>query len=400
MKKNILSTGWKITLAALGINLVLGVLYSWSVLSKALVGELHWTKTEASLPFTVSAAIFAVMMIFAGKAQDKMGPRYICMLGGLILGLGLIASGFATTPVMMALTFGVIGGVGIGLGYSATTPSSIKWFEPSKRGLITGIVVAGIGLSPVYMAPLTNALILAYGIKTTFTLLGVGSIIIVSTLSLFIKNPPADFLPKVDESKPTPSKGNDIPLSGMIKMPQFYLLWFLFMLTAMAGLMLIAHLAMIADKQAAWKAGFVLVIILSVFNAGGRISGGFLSDKIGRTSAMLVVFLVQAANMFAFSYYTSIPLLAAGSALAGLAYGALFSLFPTTTADFFGVKNLGANYGLVFTGWGVAGVFGPIVGGLVVDMTQSYNYSYYIAGTLLIIGALLVKLIKAPTVKA
>lgn len=400
MKKNFLSNGWTITMAALGINLVLGVLYSWSVLGKALVSELHWTKTEASLPFTVSAAVFAVMMIFAGKAQDKIGPRYICMLGGLILGIGLIASGYATTPGIMALTFGVIGGIGIGLGYSATTPSSIKWFEPRKRGLITGIVVAGIGLSPVYMAPLTNALIVAYGIQNTFTLLGVGAIIIVALFSLFIKNPPLNYLPTVDASKPAPSKGNDIPLSGMIKTPQFYLLWFMYMLTAMAGLMLIAHMAMIADKQAAWKAGFVLVIILSVFNATGRVSAGFLSDKIGRTSAMLLVFLIQAANMFAFSFYTSIPLLAAGSAIAGLAYGALFALFPTTTADFFGVKNLGANYGLVFTGWGVAGVFGPMVGGMVVDITQSYNYSYYIAGTMLLIGALLVKLIKAPAIKA
>jgi len=396
MKKNFFSNGWTITFAALGINLVLGVLYSWSVLSKALVGELHWTKTEASLPFTVSAAVFAIMMIFAGKAQDKLGPRYICMLGGLILGLGLIASSFATTPLLMALTFGVVGGIGIGLGYSATTPSSIKWFEPSKRGFITGIVVAGIGLSPVYMAPLTNALILNYGIQSTFTLLGIGAISIVFLFSLLIKNPPVGYLPLTDASKPAPAKGNDLSLSGMIRTPQFYLLWIMYMLTAMAGLMLIAHLAMIADKQAAWKAGFVLVIILSVFNAAGRILAGFLSDKIGRTSAMLLVFLIQAANMFAFSFYTSIPLLAAGSAVAGLAYGALFALFPTTTADFFGVKNLGANYGLIFTGWGVAGVFGPIVGGMVVDMTQSYTYSYYIAGTMLLIGALLVKLIKAP----
>src|ERR1022692_1818818 len=142
--------GWTVVIAAISINLILGVLYAWSVMGKALVLQWHWKAAQASLPFTISAAAFALMMIFAGRWQDKIGPRYVAMLGGIILGLGLIASSFAKTPEMMLVTFGLVGGLGIGLGYSATTPPSIKWFPPAKKGLITGLVVSGVGLAAVY----------------------------------------------------------------------------------------------------------------------------------------------------------------------------------------------------------------------------------------------------------
>ena len=182
-----------------------------------------------------------------------------------------------------------------------------------------------------------------------------------------------------------------------MKTKQIYLLWFIYLLTATAGLMLIAHMASIANTQAAWKAGFMLVVVLSAFNAFGRIAGGLLSDKIGRKSAMVVVFLIQAANMFIFTYYTSIPLLITGAAIAGLAYGSLFSLMPSITADFFGVKNLGVNYGLVFSGWGIAAIIGPILGGIVVVKSGTYTMSYIVAGILLLIGTLFVSFIKPPS---
>src|SRR5512147_400074 len=173
MQKQKNFTGWLITYAALGINLLLGLLYAWSVFKKALVAEWGWNDVTASLPFTVSAAIFAFMMIFAGRAQDKYGPRIIALLGGILFGIGLLASGFAKTPTEMVITFGILGGLGIGLGYSATTPCAIKWFNSSKKGVISGIVVSGVGLAPVYIAPLTAYFIKLYGIQNTFIILGV-----------------------------------------------------------------------------------------------------------------------------------------------------------------------------------------------------------------------------------
>ena len=183
--------------------------------------------------------------------------------------------------------------------------------------------------------------------------------------------------------------------------PQFYLLWIMYLLAATAGLMLIAHLPSIAAVQADWKtAGFMLVVILSLFNAGGRLGAGVLSDKVGRTRAMMIIFMIQAVNMFLFTFYTSIPLLIIGSAVAGLAYGAVFSLFPTTTAEFFGMKNLGVNYGMVFTGWGVAGVIGPILGGMVADKTGAYSNGFIVAGVFLLIATVLVGTLKSPKTRA
>jgi MFS transporter, OFA family, oxalate/formate antiporter len=398
MNKTTNNRGWIITFAALGINLIMGTLYSWGVIKKALVTDWGWSNTDAALPFTVSAAVFAFSMIFAGRAQDKYGPRMVTIFGGLMLGGGLILSGFAKDLMTMLFTFGVVGSIGIGLGYSAATPCAMKWFDSSKKGLITGIVVSGVGLSPAYMTPITSYLLGIYGISNTFIILGVFAIVVVTILSFFLSNPTEAIVAKPVENKPQPaSKGNDYTWQEALRTPQFYLLWVMYLLASTAGLMLIAHLPSIAAVQANWKtAAMLLVPVLAIFNALGRVGAGFLSDKLGRSRAMMLIFLVQAVNMFLFTFYTTIPVLMIGSAVAGIAYGAVFSLFPTTTAEYFGMKNLGVNYGMIFTGWGIAGVFGPIIGGLVADKTGSYSYGYIVAGIFLLIATVMVRLLKAP----
>lgn len=393
------NAGWIVTFAALGINLILGILYSWSILKKAMVADWDWTNTEASLPYTVCIAVLAFVTIFGGRLQDKYGPRIIALIGGLLFGAGLIGSAFATSPTMMVFTFGVISGLGMGFGYAAATPCAIKWFDPRKKGLITGIVVSGIGLSAVYIAPLTNYLLKSSNIQQTFLFLGILSIIAMTVFSMILRNPPVGYVPAVNAKKPATKHSADYRWQDMIKTRPFILLWLTYLMSATAGLMLIGHIASIAFVQANWKAGFILVVVLAIFNATGRITGGFLSDKVGRTNAMYLAFGLQAINMFLFAFYNSIPLLVLGTAVAGLSYGAIFSLFPAITADFFGIKNLGVNYGIIFTGWGVAGVIGPIIGGRVADLTGTYNVSYLVAGVMLVIGVLLVKLIKAPVQK-
>src|ERR1022692_2327454 len=190
--------GWTVVIAALCVNLIIGALYAWSVMDKALAGQWHWTKTQAMLPFATSTAAFAVTMIFAGRWQDKIGPRYVAMLGGIIFGLGLVLSSFVHTYGLMLVTFGLVGGMGIGLGYSATTPPSIKWFPPARKGLITGIVVSGVGLAAVYMSPLTNYLLRTFppdtNIQQTFLVLGIGTIVLVSLLAQLLSNPPVAYV--------------------------------------------------------------------------------------------------------------------------------------------------------------------------------------------------------------
>jgi MFS transporter, OFA family, oxalate/formate antiporter len=394
--------GWTVVIAAVSINLILGVLYAWSVMGKALVLQWHWKAAQASLPFTISAVAFALMMIFAGRWQDKIGPRYVAMLGGIILGLGLIASSFAKTPEMMLITFGLVGGIGIGLGYSATTPPSIKWFPPARKGLITGIVVSGVGLAAVYIAPLTQHLLKATSISSTFLVLGVGTIVLVSLLSQLLANPPAGYTPapwRAPGGAPAkaPATRPNLDWHEMLRTGQFYQLWLMFVLAASAGLMIISQVALIARDQAQidqW--GFAPVATLAIFNTLGRVVSGFLSDRIGRTNTMILAFALQAVNMFAFIHYTTPTLLIFGSAFTGLCYGTIFTLFPATTADFYGVKNLGVNYGLVFTGFGVAGVIGPMLGGKIRDAFGSYHHAFTISAIMLLAGTVLAFILKSP----
>jgi OFA family oxalate/formate antiporter-like MFS transporter len=402
---SIKNRGWLVTLVALSINLVLGVLYAWGVMAKALVVQWHWSKADAALPFTVATGAFAITMIFAGRLQDKVGPRLIAALGGIVLGIGLVASSFAKSPGLMLVTFGIVGGIGIGVGYSATTPPAIKWFPPSKKGLITGIVVSGVGLAAVYISPLTQFLLKAVGIQQSFVYLGVGAIVSVALLAQLLRNPPAGFQPAApavgtSAAKAAGAARPSLDWNEMLRTSQFYRLWLMFILAASAGLMIIAHVAIIAKEQACWEWGFVPVVLLAIFNSAGRVASGIVSDRIGRTQTMVVAFVLQACNMFAFSHYTSSALLVFGSAFTGLCYGTIFTLMPAATADFYGVKNLGVNYGFVFTGFGVAGVFGPLLGGKIRDMTGTYSTSYTISAVMLLVGAALAFTTRAPAVNA
>jgi MFS transporter, OFA family, oxalate/formate antiporter len=399
---SIKNKGWTVTIAALSINLVLGVLYAWGVMAKALVVQWHWSKADAALPFTVSTAAFAITMIFAGRLQDKVGPRLIAALGGIVLGLGLVASSYAQSPAVMLVTFGLVGGIGIGLGYSATTPPAIKWFPPSKKGLITGIVVSGVGLAAVYISPLTQFLLKAVGIHQTFLYLGLGSIVVVALLAQILRNPPPGFQPVATAAATPAAKAAAAPRPAldwneMLRTSQFYRLWLMFILSASAGLMIIAHVAIIAKEQARWEWGFVPVVLLAIFNSVGRVVSGVLSDRIGRTQTMVLAFVLQACNMFIFSHYTSSALLVFGSAFTGLCYGTIFTLMPAATADFYGIKNLGVNYGFLFTGFGVAGVFGPLLGGKIRDLTGSYATSYTISAIMLLVGAALAFTTRSPS---
>ena len=395
------SRGWIVTLAGLGINLVLGALYAWGVMGKALVVQWGWSRADAALPFAVSTASFAAMMIFAGRMQDKMGPRRVAQLGGLLFGAGLAASAFAHTPPTMALTFGVLGGIGIGLGYSATTPAAIKWFPPARKGLITGLVVAGVGSAAIYIAPLTQWLLGHTSIANTFLVLGGGAFVLIQLFSLILSNPPADFrsaaaAPAAGSPRPTAVAGRGRDWPEMLRTPQVYLLWLIYVLAAAAGLMLISNVPIIAKEQAGWEAGFVGVMILAAFNTLGRIAAGFVSDRIGRTRTMLLAFVLQAVNMALFARYDSQALIVFGTAFTGLCYGTIFTLMPAATADFYGVRNLGVNYGIVFTGFGVAGVLGSRYGGMIRDLLGSYSMAYKICAAMLAVAAVLAFFTRAP----
>jgi MFS transporter, OFA family, oxalate/formate antiporter len=391
--------GWTIAFTGAAINVILGGWYAWSVIGRAIGEQWHWTQTQCSLPFAVATVSFALTMVFAGRVQDSTGPRRVAMAGGLLLGSAMILSSFSTSPWVITLTYGVLGGMGIGVGYCGTVPAALKWASPNRKGLMAGIVVAGVGLAAVFMAPLTHHLLGNFGIQGTFRVLGIGTLVSVGLLGSTLRNPPAGFRIAGRSSVGGGSATREWHWREMIGTWQFYNLWLIYVLSAAPGLMIIANSVQILSMPSEQVFNPVLApMIVAGFGALGRVLGGFASDWLGRRTTLIIIFVVQAANVAALSLHATQPAVMVGFALAGLLYGAFFPLLPTVVAEYFGLSNLGLNYGLVATAFGVAGLSGILLGGQVKDLLRTYDPAYWIFAAMLAAAALLASQLSAPSV--
>ncbi|ELY5180357.1 OFA family MFS transporter [Vibrio cholerae] len=389
----------RILLAGFCINLCLGILYAWSVFNKALVTDFGWSAADASSPYAIATIAFSVCLLVAGILQDRMGPRNILILGTTLTGLGMIASGFASSVLMLNLTFGVMTGAGIGFGYACLSPSAMKWFHPSKKGMVNGLIAAGFGLAAIYLAPLTSALITHLGIQTSFMILGAGVLAIAVPLACTINNPPAGYVPaepklKAGQEAKVVAKVANLSWKAMLKTPQFYALWLMYALAASVGLMIIGNITNIASVQANLPNAVYLASILAIFNSGGRVAAGLLSDKIGGVRTLLLAFLLQGGNMVLFATFDSEFTLIIGTAIAAVGYGTLLAVFPSITAEFYGLKNYGTNYGVLYTSWGIGGAIGAAVVGYSMTHGGGYNLAYTISAAMMAVCILLALITK------
>ena len=390
MSKLSISRGWTVVIAGTCINLALGILYAYSML-KADIGKLF---SGSGDPYAVACLSFAVSMIIGGKLQDKVGPRITAIIGGLFVGAGFILCSQTSSYWGWVLGFGVLAGLGFGFGYSAATPPALKWFPPAKTGLIAGIVVAGFGIAPVYLAPVCKYLLGAYGLHQTMMILGIAFIAIVCGMALLVSNPPAGFV--VEGSGSAAAKKAAVPdmtPSEVLRDGRLYTLWVTFFIGAGAGLMVIGSMAGMA-KQSMGEYAFIAVAVMAIGNAGGRVIAGLVSDKIGRGATLTIMLLFQAILMFA-----AIPVVGSSNAspiivtllatFIGFNYGSNLCLFPSFAKDFWGAKNYGMNYGLLFSAWGV-GAFALVkISAALNAKFGSATISFVSAGVLLLIGAVL-----------
>ncbi len=397
--------GWRVTFAGLGINLALGILYTWSVISKRVPTEWEWSQADKSWPYSVACLVFCLVMVPAGRMQDRLGPRLVSTLGGVLVGLGMVLASFTTTVLGYSLSFGVLAGAGIGMAYASATPPAVKWFSSAKTGMIAGLVVSGFGLASVYAAPLSVWLIGSFGLQSAVMVLGIAFFVVVVGLSQLLAAPPAGFVPADAPTNPGAASAADDPAystSEMLGTWQYYALWFMYACGAGAGLMIISKLAKIASEQAGITLGFVFVAALAIGNGAGRIVAGMASDRIGRKTTLAFCFLSQALLIIVLSQATEGSLLASAAALAvisaliGANYGANLALFPALTKDYYGLKNFGMNYGMVFTAWGIGGFMLALLAGKVYDSTQSFNFAYYTSAGLLFAAAILTTFIRPP----
>jgi OFA family oxalate/formate antiporter-like MFS transporter len=409
---------WLVVVGAILIQLCLGAIYAWSVFTKPLV-EAGWTKAQTQGVFAAGLALFAIVMVIAGRMMPKVGPRALAIAGGLVLGLGYLLAGLlgGTNFWLIFIFVGIIGGSGIGLAYVVPIAVGMRWF-PDKKGLITGLAVAGFGFGAtiwVKMAGAWGHMIENMGLSTTFMVYGGIFAVAVILGGLTMVFPPEGWQPEGWEppkaAPGTAAAGSVNFESGeMLSTPQYFMIFLTFLFGAGAGLMSIGLMklfpgeALVAggmdpDKASA-VAGTAMAVFFSLANGLGRIGWGAIADKIPAKTALIIMTAMQGVLVIAFQFMAgTTALLYIGATLIGFNFGGNFALFPTITAETFGTKNIGKNYGWVFLAYGVGGIVGPIMGGKLGDM-NNFPLAFTIAGVGCLVAAGIIAMVKPATRKA
>ncbi|PYS05589.1 MAG: oxalate:formate antiporter [Acidobacteria bacterium] len=379
---------WQVVAGGVSMNLALGSLYAWSVFVLPLEKEFGWTRAQTSWVFTIAVLTFAATFILAGRIQDARGPRICALFGAVLVSAGFFLASFTTSLLFLYVIFGVVVGAGNGFGYSTPTPVASKWF-PDKRGLVVGLMVGGYGASSAILGPVATNLIASMGWRPTFRLLG-GLFFVMGLIGAWLlKNPPAGYRPAGwNPQAAAATQRRDYSPGEMLRTLQFYFLWFAYCLGATAGLMTISQLVPFARSAGLTAAAATFAITVgAVGNAGGRILSGWLSDALGRLTTLRVMVLGSAVAMPAlFIWREQVLLLYVLVAVVYWCYGTQLSVFASTTADLYGTRNLGMNYGLLFTAWGAAGIIGPIIAARVFDALGDYRYAFYAASALALVA--------------
>jgi OFA family oxalate/formate antiporter-like MFS transporter len=364
---------WGIAAAGFLMQIALGAVYAWSVFRVPLAKQFHWSIEEVTLTFTISIFVLGVSAFFGGLWLNKRGPRVVALTGGFLYGLGVFLASFSANKLWwLYLSYGLIGGIGVGFGYIVPIAVLVKWF-PDRRGLITGIAVGGFGAGALIFAPVATRLIQNFGVLQTFAYLGVAYLVITMAAGYFMRNPPVGWRPAgwVPSVTLTAQRAaTEYTLGGALKSWQWWALWLLLFLNTSAGISVISQespmFQEIAKVSAIVAAG--MVGIASIGNAVGRIFWASISDAITRRWTFVTMFLVQVGLFWILPGTSSAAILTVVTFTILMCYGGGFGTMPAFTADYFGSKNVGPIYGLMLTAWGSASAFGPL---LIAHMRQS-----------------------------
>jgi len=383
---------WLVVLGAILIQINLGAVYAWSLFNQPLMDKFGWAKEDIVVTFSITIAVFALTTIFAGRLQDRIGPKWVATIGGILLGVGLILSSQATTLFQLYFFYGVVGGIGIGMTYVCPLSACVKWF-PDKRGFISGVAVAGFGLGGLIYKPVIGYLIDTFGVSTSFFYLGILYFVLVVAGAQLLKNPPND--DTTSSSTTTSEKTNDFSPVQMLKTYQFYLLWTMFLFGSVSGLLVISFAVDIGvelvklDVEQAANA----VMVIALFNAAGRILLGKISDRIGRKNTLVIIYALTALIMFYMSTgLMNYPIYLIAVSFIGFGFGGFLALFPSVTADYYGTKNIGTNYGFMYQAYGLSAFAGPFI-----IKAISYTQAFIFAGFICILAIIMAKFVKVPS---
>jgi OFA family oxalate/formate antiporter-like MFS transporter len=384
---------WGIAAAGFLMQIALGAVYAWSVFRAPLTKQFHWSIEEVTLTFTISIFVVGVAAFFGGLWQNRKGPRVVALTGGLLYGLGVFLASFSAGKLWwLYVSYGLIGGTGVGFSYIVPLAVLVKWF-PDRRGLITGIAVGGFGAGALIFAPVATRLIQSVGVLQTFAYLGIAYLVITMATGYFMQNPPdgwkpAGWVPTATETKQRAAK--DYTLGGALMTWQWWALWLLLFLNTSAGISVISQESPMFQEIA--KVGAVvaagMVGVASIGNAVGRIFWAWISDAVSRRWTFVAMFLLQVGLFWILPSTSSVTMLTVLSFIILMCYGGGFGTMPAFAADYFGSKNVGPIYGLMLTAWGTASAFGPL---LIAHMRQSSGS--YTSGLHVIAGIVAVSMI-------
>jgi OFA family oxalate/formate antiporter-like MFS transporter len=387
------------------MNLALGSLYAWSVFVAPLEKEFGWTRADTSTIFTIAVVVFAVSFVLAGRLQDKKGPFWVSVTGGLLVSIGFFLSAWTTSLGWIFFVFGALGGIGNGFGYATPIPVMAKWF-PDRRGLAVGLAVAGYGGGSAIFGPLAlNWLIPTYGWRATFQILGVIFFVMTMVGAFLLQNPPVGYRPPGWAPAPAAKAAATVyefTPGETLRTPTFYYMWIAYCLGTVAGFMAISQLVPFARGVGLGTWAAMALFIGAVGNAAGRILSGWMSDTIGRLNVLRLMIAVSAVAMPLLNFAGGMPTFPLYFFVMVFilywCYGTQLSVNASTTSDFWGTKNAGLNYGLLFTAWGVAGIIGPRVAGVLFDKYQNYQAAFYTAAVLAVVALIFEFLARRPAV--
>lgn len=397
---------WIILTVCCLINLCLGSIYAWSVFAAPMAEYLTtikgWeiTTGDLAIVYTIANSVGPVTMISGGWFNDRFGPRMVILAGGILFCAGMIASGFATSIPFLIVTYGLIGGLGLGMAYGCTISSCVKFF-PDKRGLIGGLTTASYGFTSVILPIVITVIVEQYDVTAAFKIIGTVFLAIITVCSFFAESAPKGFSPEgwlPKKQRKDQMAGRDRDWREMLKSPIFYIMILMLMCGAFSGMMTISQASAVAINMIGLSAAAASAAVsaLALFNTFGRIAAGSLSDKIGRVNTLVLACLLSCAGLMLLfvSGTGSVLTFYGGVSIVGLCFGAFMGVFPGFTVDQFGDKNNSVNYGIMFIGFAMAGYFGPTVMKHIYLADRVYQRAFLVAGMLNVIGIVLAVIYK------
>jgi MFS transporter, OFA family, oxalate/formate antiporter len=392
---------WSIAIAGVLLQVALGAVYAWSVFRAPLTKQFGWSISEVTLTFTISIFVLGIAAFFGGLWLNRVGPRVVALTGGFLYGLGVFLASFSDHKLWwLYLSYGVIGGIGLGFSYIVPVAVLVKWF-PDRRGLITGIAVGGFGAGALVTAPVATRLIQSVGVLQTFAYLGIAFLVVTVAAGYFMQNPPAGWKPegwRPTSSQASQRSSRDYTLGEALSTWQWWALWLLLFLNTSAGISVISQesplfqeLARVSAVAAAGMVG-----VASIGNAFGRVFWAWASDSITRRATFVVMFLGQTLLFWALPKINSAGVLTIVAFIVLMCYGGGFGTMPAFAADYFGTKNVGAIYGLMLTAWGSASAFGPLLIAYLRQASGSYGEGLHVIAGVMAVSVLLPLIVSPP----